>query len=72
MTEKEQNKKEKEELQKIYGAQGNQGQYGLGQYDSEGKPDPRGLQAQQIGIDPAKLKPDEPEEKKKSPHSDEQ
>ena len=32
----------------IYGAQGNQGQYGQGQYDSEGKPDPHGPQAQNI------------------------
>jgi hypothetical protein len=35
----------------IYGMQGNEGQYGQGQYDSEGKPDPHGPQAQQIQPD---------------------
>jgi hypothetical protein len=35
----------------IYGAQGNEGQYGQGQYDSEGKPDPHGPQAQNIHPD---------------------
>ena len=35
----------------IYGMQGNEGQYGQGQYDSEGKPDPHGPQAQQIKPD---------------------
>ncbi|GLV57943.1 hypothetical protein KDH_47780 [Dictyobacter sp. S3.2.2.5] len=35
----------------IYGAQGNEGQYGQGQYDSEGKPDPHGPQGQQIKPD---------------------
>ncbi len=34
--------------QEIYGDQGNQGQYGQGQYDSEGRPDPRGIQEQRI------------------------
>jgi hypothetical protein len=34
--------------QDLYGDQGNQGQYGQGQYDSEGRPDPRGIQEQRI------------------------
>ncbi len=37
--------KEKQTQAYIYGLQGNEGQYGQGQYDSEGKPDPRGAQA---------------------------
>jgi len=51
----------------LYGQQGNQGQYGQGQYDSEGNPDPNGVQAQRI-------KPDQQSSrapKKQSPnHSD--
>ena len=39
--------KRKPEAEEIYGAQGNTGQYGQGQYDSEGRPDPHGKQAQQ-------------------------
>jgi hypothetical protein len=31
-----------------YGEQGNEGQYGQGQYTSEGKPDPHGPEAQEI------------------------
>ncbi len=34
--------------QELYGSQGNTGQYGQGQYDSEGKPDSHGPQAQRI------------------------
>ncbi len=34
--------------QELYGSQGNTGQYGQGQYDSEGKPDALGPQAQRI------------------------
>jgi hypothetical protein len=34
--------------QELYGSQGNTGQYGQGQYDSEGKPDIHGPQAQRI------------------------
>lgn len=34
--------------QELYGSQGNTGQYGQGQYDSEGKPDTHGPQAQRI------------------------
>ena len=34
--------------QELYGSQGNTGQYGQGQYDSEGKPDTHGPQAQHI------------------------
>lgn len=34
--------------QELYGSQGNTDQYGQGQYDSEGKPDIRGPQAQRI------------------------
>ncbi|GAC1482737.1 MAG: hypothetical protein NVS2B12_37780 [Ktedonobacteraceae bacterium] len=32
----------------LYGSQGNQGQYGQGQYDSNGNPDSNGVQARQI------------------------
>lgn len=35
----------------LYGAQGNEGQYGQGQYDSEGKPDLHGPQGRQIHPD---------------------
>ncbi|GER87653.1 hypothetical protein KDW_18150 [Dictyobacter vulcani] len=46
---KQQDKQQKQpDKADIYGAQGNQGQYGQGQYDSEGKPDPHGPQAQEI------------------------
>ncbi len=38
-------------LEDLYGQQGNQGQYGQGQYDSEGNPDPNGVQAQRIAPD---------------------
>ncbi len=38
--------------QELYGSQGNTGQYGQGQYDSEGKPDALGPQAQRIQPDP--------------------
>ncbi|GAC1397230.1 MAG: hypothetical protein NVSMB49_02660 [Ktedonobacteraceae bacterium] len=34
--------------QELYGNQGNTDQYGQGQYDSEGKPDIHGPQAQRI------------------------
>ena len=34
--------------QELYGDQGNTGQYGQGQYDSDGKPDALGPQAQRI------------------------
>ncbi len=37
--------------QELYGDQGNTGQYGQGQYDSEGKPDVNGPQAQRIQPD---------------------
>ena len=33
------------------GPQGNQGMYGLGQYDAAGNPDPHGQQAQQLAPD---------------------
>lgn len=46
------NEQDKQQEQHVdmtkYGYQGNEGQYGQGQYDSEGKPDPHGTQAQQI------------------------
>ncbi|GCE26279.1 hypothetical protein KDA_17630 [Dictyobacter alpinus] len=45
---KQPDKQKQPDKKEIYGAQGNQGQYGQGQYDSEGKPDPRGPQAQNI------------------------
>lgn len=38
----------------IYGQQGNQSQYGQGQYDMDGKPDPNGPQAQEITPDSQK------------------
>jgi hypothetical protein len=44
----QENKPDQQIDMSIYGKQGNEGQYGLGQYDSEGNPDPHGLQAQQI------------------------
>ncbi len=34
--------------QELYGDQGNEDQYGQGQYDSEGKPDPHGIQEQRM------------------------
>ena len=37
--------------QELSGDQGNTGQYGQGQYDSEGKPDMQGPQAQRIQPD---------------------
>ncbi len=42
----------------LYGQQGNQGQYGQGQYDMDGKPDPNGAQAQNIA--PGDQKPNKP------------
>jgi hypothetical protein len=55
---KEQRRKStRPEPAELYGLQGNQGQYGLGQYDSDGKPDPHGEQGRQIGVDPEALKP---------------
>ncbi|GHO88295.1 hypothetical protein [Dictyobacter formicarum] len=42
----------------LYGAQGNEGQYGQGQYDSKGKPDPHGSQGQQIHPDDQARKSD--------------
>lgn len=44
----------------IYGQQGNQGQYGQGQYDMDGKPDPNGPQAQEIAPDNQKSQPKKP------------
>ncbi len=53
MAEPQENPQEQKQQEKldVYGAQGNQGQYGQGQYDSEGKPDLAGPQAQQIQTD---------------------
>ncbi len=52
MAEQEQTPKQEQPqsptLQELYGSQGNEGQYGQGQYDSEGKPDLSGPQAQRI------------------------
>ncbi len=51
MAEQEQTPKQQPESptpQELYGSQGNEGQYGQGQYDSEGKPDMNGTQAQRI------------------------
>ncbi len=45
--EKDQRKPSQPSQAELYGLQGNQGQYGQGQYDSDGKPDPNGVQAQQ-------------------------
>ena len=42
----------------LYGAQGNEGQYGQGQYDSEGKPDLHGPQGQKIHPDDRARKSD--------------
>ncbi len=49
--------------QELYGSQGNTGQYGQGQYDSEGKPDAQGPQAQRI-------QPTQTQEGAKSPSND--
>ncbi len=51
----------------IYGQQGNQGQYGQGQYDSEGKPDSNGPQAQEIA--PDNQKPQTNKSPNKAPQS---
>ncbi len=52
MSEQEEKKTNSEQQnptsQELYGSQGNTGQYGQGQYDSEGKPDTHGPQAQRI------------------------
>jgi len=52
MAEQEQNTHQEQSKnptpQELYGSQGNTDQYGQGQYDSEGKPDTRGPQAQRI------------------------
>ena len=53
MPEQEEQQTNQEQLknsppQEVYGSQSNTDQYGQGQYDSEGKPDMRGPQAQQI------------------------
>ncbi len=58
MAEQEQQKTDQQQpqnptVQELYGDQGNTGQYGQGQYDSEGKPDMRGPQAQRILPDQA-------------------
>jgi hypothetical protein len=53
----DQEKDQKQEQQRqpteaeIYGQQGNQSQYGQGQYGMDGKPDPNGPQAQEIKPD---------------------
>lgn len=44
----------------IYGQQGNQGQYGQGQYDMDGKPDSNGPQAQEIAPDNQKQQSNKP------------
>jgi len=52
MTEQEQTPKPEQPknptAQELYGSQGNQGEYGQGQYDSTGKPDTNGVQTQDI------------------------
>jgi hypothetical protein len=40
------------DAQEMLGSQGNEGMYGQGQYDSEGKPDPHGAEAQRLKPDP--------------------
>jgi hypothetical protein len=55
----DQHKQPQEPEQQIYGAQGNEGQYGQGQYDSEGKPDSHGPQSQ-------KIHPDDQQQKEKA------
>ena len=54
-------------MEELYGMQGNEGMYGQGQYDSEGKPDPHGKQAQQMKPDPSieQPQPEKPEQNKK-------
>lgn len=51
--------------QELYGSQGNTGEYGQGQYDSEGKPDTLGPQAQRTQPMPPPQNKDE-----KSPSND--
>lgn len=43
---------EQPDAQQLLGDQGNEGMYGQGQYDSEGKPDPHGPEAQRLKPDP--------------------
>ena len=62
----DQEKDQKQQQQKqpteaeIYGQQGNQSQYGQGQYDMDGKPDPNGPQAQEITPDSQKPQSNKP------------
>ena len=39
------------DMQELLGSQGNEGMYGQGQYDAEGKPDMRGVEAQRLQPD---------------------
>jgi len=39
------------DAQEMLGSQGNEGMYGQGQYDNEGKPDPHGAEAQRLKPD---------------------
>ncbi len=50
--------KKRQEALEQYGQQGNEGQYGQGQYTLEGKPDPHGPQAQEIQSDVTETKND--------------
>lgn len=43
---------DKPNAQEMLGDQGNEGMYGQGQYTMDGKPDPRGAEAQQLKPDP--------------------
>lgn len=60
-----------EEVQAQYGSQGNEGLYGQGQYDENGRPDPRTRQAQQLkpddkpGNSPSKEQPGKQEHQHK-------
>ena len=75
MPDQEKDQKQQQEKQptaaEIYGQQGNQGQYGQGQYDSEGKPDSNGPQSQRIASDDEKRRPNKSDKARQSPNSEE-
>lgn len=56
-------KRDKERNKDTLSGQGNMGLYGQGQYDSEGKPDPRTKQAQQLHQDQLTKKKPAPQRK---------
>lgn len=69
--EKDQQQQKQPTEAEIYGQQGNQGQYGQGQYDSEGKPDSNGPQSQRIASDDQKQQLNKPNKVRQSPNYEE-